>query len=150
SVALLLAGTVHALNSYVSTMNTADSKLAELLSLDELKPAVSAVITPSDVSSKQPAVLPNPNLRDNDPRQMREKLAHARKIFAQYHKLFNETLARKRDPHPYQDTHLGMDIEKSFDSIDKAIDAFEMTPDVGFNSRDLSNNADLKKGHDHL
>ena len=68
SVALLLAGTVQGLTSYVSTMNTADSKLAELLLLDDLKPAVSAVITPTDQVPKQPIVLPENAPRADEPR----------------------------------------------------------------------------------
>jgi two-component system NtrC family sensor kinase len=150
SVALLLTGTVQGLTSYVSTMNTADSKIAELLLLDDLKPAVSAIITPSDVAPKQPAVLPDPVPRADEPRLMREKLAEARKIFNQYKDRFADTVARKRDPDPYIDSKLIDDVEASFANIEKAIDAFAKNSAVGFNSGELSNNADLKREHDRL
>lgn len=150
SVALLLAGTVQGLTSYVSTMNTADSKLAELLLLDDLKPAVSAVITPTDFAPKQPVVLPENAPRADEPRLTREKLARARQIFDEYKKRFQDTITRKRDPDPYIDTHLIQDIDKAFDNISEAIDKFAKSADVGFNSGTLSNNADLKREHDRL
>lgn len=150
SVALLLAGTIQGLTSYVSTMNTADSKLAELLLLDDLKPAVSAVITATDSSPKQPVVLPQATPRPDEPRLTRERLVRAREIFEEYKKRFQDTLARKRDPDPYIDTHLIQDIDKSFDKISEAIDAFVKSSDVDFSSAALSNNADLKREHDRL
>jgi len=150
SVGLLLTGTIQGLTSYVSTMNTADSKLAELLLLDDLKPAVSAVITPSELTVKPSAVLPESMPRLDEPRMTREKLARAREIFEEYKKRFQDTLARKRDPDPYLDSHLIQDIDKSFDKIDEAISKFAKLADVGFNSASLSNNTDLKREHDRL
>lgn len=150
SVALLLAGTVQGLTSYVSTMNTADSKLAELLLLDDLKPAVSAIIAPTDSALKQPVVMPDTAPRADEPRLMREKLARARTIFDEYKKRFQDTVARKRDPDPYLDTHLIEDIDKAFDKIQEAIDTFAKTAAVDFNSTALSSNPDLKREHDKL
>jgi signal transduction histidine kinase len=152
SVALLLAGTVQGLTSYLSTMNTADSKLAELLLLDDLKPAVSAIIAPTDSALKQPVVMPDTAPRADEPRLMREKLARARTIFDEYKKRFQDTVARKRDPDPYLDTHLIEDIDKAFDKIQEAIDNFskkvDFEPNLG--SQALSNNPDLKREHDKL
>ena len=150
SVALLLAGTIQGLTSYVSTMNTADSKLAELLLLDDLKPAVSAVITPADIAPRQPVVLPDNAPRVDAPRQTREKLARAREIFEEYKKRFQDTISRKRDPDPYIDTHLIQDIDKSFDKIELAIANFSKEGEVGFGSEELAKNADLKREHDRL
>ena len=42
SVGLLVAGTVLGLTSYVGTMNTTDSKVAELSLLDQLKAEINA------------------------------------------------------------------------------------------------------------
>jgi len=149
---LLLAGTVQGLTSYLSTMNTADSKLAELLLLDDLKPAVSAIIAPTDSALKQPVVMPDTAPRADEPRLMREKLARARTIFDEYKKRFQDTVARKRDPDPYLDTHLIEDIDKAFDKIQEAIDNFskkvDFEPNLG--SQALSNNPDLKREHDKL
>lgn len=150
SVALLLTGTVQGLTSYVSTMNTVDSKIAELLLLDDLKPAVSAVITPSELPAKQPSVLPDQMLRVDEPRHTREKLNHAREYFEKYKKRFQDTLARNRDPDPYIDTHLIIDIDKSFDNIDASINEFAKTADIGDNTASLSKNNDLKREHDRL
>jgi signal transduction histidine kinase len=150
SVTLLLSGTVQGLTSYVSTMNTADSKLAELLILDDLKPAVSAVIAPTESANKQSAIVPENLPRADEPRLTREKLARAREIFDQYKKRFQDTVARNRDPDTYLDTHLIQDIDKSFENIEQSIDRFAKSVDVGFNSGALSNNADLKREHDRL
>ncbi|MCE9530867.1 MAG: HAMP domain-containing histidine kinase [Planctomycetes bacterium] len=151
SVGLLLTGTIQGLTSYVSTMNTADSKLAELLLLDDLKPAVSAVITPSELVSKNPTVLPEAMPRADEPRLTREKLGRAREIFEEYKKRFQDTVARKRDPDPYLDSHLIQDIDKSFDKIEEAIDQFSKVFDGGnTTSAALSSNGDLKREHDRL
>ena len=150
SVALLLSGTVQGLTSYVSTMNTADSKLAELLLLDDLKPAVSAVIAPTDVQPRLPSVLADQLPRADEPRLTRERLGRAREVFEEYKKRFQDTLARKRDPDPYIDSHLIQDIDKSFDKIAEAIDSFSRSADVGFNTGTLSSNLDLKREHDRL
>jgi signal transduction histidine kinase len=150
SVSLLLAGTIQGLTSYVSTMNTADSKIAELLLLDELKPAVWQVIAPPEPAQKQPAVMPDQISRADEPRLTREKLARAREIFEEYKKRFQDTVARHRDPDPFIDSHLIQDIDKAFDKIDEAIESFAKTADVGFNSGTLSDNVALKRGHDRL
>ena len=151
SVALLLMGTVQGLTSYVSTMNTTDSKIAELLLLDDLKPAVSAIIAPPETPSKQPSVIPDQSPRVNEPKLAIEKLGRAREIFEQYKKRFQDTVARGRDPDPYMDAHLIVDIDKAFDKINEAIDHFTKTADGGFTpSAALSGNGDLKREHDRL
>jgi signal transduction histidine kinase len=147
------------LTSYVGTMNTADSKLAELLLLDDLKPAVTAIINPIDPSPREPAVLPDKLSRPDDarllpradePRLTRERLGRAREVFEQYKKRFQDTVARRRDPDPYIDSHLIQDIDKSFDKIDESIASFAKSAEVGFSSGPLASNGDLKREHDRL
>ena len=54
-VGALIAGTAYGLSSYMGTMKTTDSKLAELLLLDELKPvAVAVLVEPTDVHPEAP------------------------------------------------------------------------------------------------
>ena len=149
SVALLVFGTVKGLTSYVGTMNTTDSKLAELLLLDKFKPEVSAIIATSEIASKQP-VAPDQNLRVDGPLQSREKLRIARETFNEYKVKFTDTVNRKRDPNPYNDSHLIEDIDKALDKIAQAIDNFAKSAEVDFNSGTLANNADLKREHDRL
>ena len=144
SVGLLLTGTIQGLTSYVNTMNTVDSKLAEFYLLDNLKPAVVAIVSAPPPSSK-PGVLEDKKTPAVDElRQTREKLDAARKIFEKYKERFADTVARKRDPDPYLDTMYISDIEKCFGEIEKAIDSFEITPAIVFDTRDLSNNDKLK------
>src|SRR5262249_5587032 len=71
-------------------------------------------------------------------------------IFEQYKKRFEDTIARKRDPDPYIDSHLILDIDKAFDAVEAAIANFAKTADVGFSTGALSNNADLKRELDRL
>ena len=49
----LIAGTAYGLSSYMVTMKTTDSKLNELLTLDQLKPDVASII--SEPSAAVPA-----------------------------------------------------------------------------------------------
>jgi signal transduction histidine kinase len=148
SVALLLAGTMQGLTSYVSTMNTADSKIAELLLLDDLKQEVSPIIRQSESPSKPSTVLPD-QVQADVPRLLREKLARAREIFEKYKERFNDTENRGRDPDTYIDKHLIGDIDKSFDAIEAAIADFAKSADVGVNSGSgaLANNPALNKAH---
>jgi len=56
-VGALIAGTAYGLSSYMGTMKTTDSKLAELLLLDKLKPDVVAILAePADHPAPKPAV----------------------------------------------------------------------------------------------
>jgi len=149
SVALLLTGTVQGLSSYVSTMNTADSKLAELLLLDDLKPDVSAIIAlPPEIKTP---LLPNQPAQFFEPNKTREKLATARSKFKEYKNRFEDTVAHNRDPDPYIDRHLIADIDKSFDAIEATIDKFTKTPDVSSDGTpELASNPEMKKEHDRL
>lgn len=151
SVSLLLSGTIQGLTSYVSTMNTADSKLAELLLLDDLKPAVSSVINLTENNNRNQAMLPEQMIRPDEPRITRDKLSRARELFEEYKKRFQDTISRKRDPDPYIDSHLIQDIDKSFDKIEEALESFIKTIDGGFTTTAaLAINSDLKREHDRL
>src|SRR4051812_7340068 len=58
-VGALIAGTAYGLSSYMRTMKTTDSKLNELLLLDELKPvAVAILVEPTDATPRPPALEP--------------------------------------------------------------------------------------------
>ncbi len=100
--------------------------------------------------ARPPAVLADQNPRGDDPRLLREKLGTARKIFEKYKSRFQETVALKRDPDPYIDSHLIQDIDKSFDKIQLSIDSFAKSAAVDFSTAPLSNNPDLKREHDRL
>ena len=53
-VAALIAGSAFGLSSYMGTMKTTDSKLTELLQLDELKPVAAAIVAqPASASAPQ-------------------------------------------------------------------------------------------------
>lgn len=150
SVGLLVFGTVKGLTSYVGTMNTTDSKLAELVLLDKLKPEISAIISPAESATKTPNMLLEQGLKADEPRLTREKLRIARETFNEYKTRFADTVRRNRDPDPYNDSQLIGDIDKSFDKIEEAIAAFSQNGAVGFRSDDLSKNADLKGEHVRL
>jgi signal transduction histidine kinase len=150
SVGLLLAGTIQGLTSNVATMNTADSKIAELTFLDALKPAVFAIITPNTTPAKQPPVMADQGPWHDEPRQTRAKLAQAREIFEKYKERFHDTVARGRDPDPYIDAQLMAAIDESLGRIEQAIETFTKTADVGFSTGPLSNNADLRREHELL
>jgi two-component system, NtrC family, sensor kinase len=153
SVALILAGTIRGLASYVSTVNTVDSKVAELVQLEDVKAAVSAVIA-VDAPAGKPVVLPDQISQEEEPRRARAKLAQAREKFEEYKKRFNDTVARNRDPDPYVASHLIEDMDKSFDKIEETIDNFPKTTAQGINqstdSLKLASDPNLKRCHDSL
>lgn len=124
-VAALIAGTAFGLSSYMSTKKTVESKLNELLALDELKPHVAAIVSEPTQAAK-PA---SDDAIDIDPqtgevRRARSKLDHARSLFQVYKTLHEETVRRNRDPDPYQDAQLIEEIDKAFAALDAAITAY--------------------------
>jgi two-component system NtrC family sensor kinase len=122
-VVALLLGTGYGLSSYQSTMKTTDSKLAELLKLDALKPVAAGIIA-------QPLPVNRvTNVDDVDPltgevTRAKEQLAQAKKLFAEYLEKFEDTLRRQLDPDPFQDSELIKVIRAKFGELDKAIEAF--------------------------
>jgi two-component system NtrC family sensor kinase len=127
-VGALIAGTAYGLSSYMGTKKTVESKLNELLALDELKPHVAAII-----SEPGPAAKPAPgdadDAIDTDPqigevRRARLKLDQARSLFQVYKKLHEETVRRNRDPDPYQDAQLIDEIDRAFAALEAAVTAY--------------------------
>jgi two-component system, NtrC family, sensor kinase len=122
SVALLVSGTVLGLTSYVSTMNTQDSKLRELSILDELKIAIHSLNTPYEKSSASELVdsLRNPP-RGDEPRRLKGKLQLIKRTWENYKAQFLDTVQRGRDPDPYQEKQLITDVEPSIAQLEKSI-----------------------------
>ncbi len=125
SVGLLVAGTVLGLTSYVSTMNTADSKVAELAILDQFKAEINPLNLPL-----QPRNSIREELKDSplEPPKIREKdlvmrqLQQMESAFQQYQTRFKDTIARNRDPDPYQESNLIPDIQIRLEKLKKAIE----------------------------
>jgi len=109
SVAILAGGTLYGLASYVSTMNTVDSKLAELLLLDGLKVELASLSTtiPGEAPLEAPAA--------------RKTIEASRGRFRLWQDRFVDTVRRGRDPDPYQDARLAQDIEESFVKLELAV-----------------------------
>src|SRR5437764_5106354 len=111
-VGALIAGSAYGLSSYMGTMKTTDSKLAELLVLDQLKPDAAAILAEPTATTPKPAsqdaALPDipGDARTGEVRRSKHKLDQARKDFTKYKAIFEETVRRGRDPDPYQDTQL--------------------------------------------
>ncbi|HKB06011.1 MAG TPA: HAMP domain-containing sensor histidine kinase [Gemmataceae bacterium] len=151
-VGALIAGTAYGLSSYMGTKKTVDSKLTELLALDDLKPHVAAII--ADPSPAAKPVTESTDDLDTDPqtgevRRARLKLDQARAMFQVYKTLFEETVRRNRDPDPYQDTQLVGDVEKAFADLESAIAAYADTQPVR-SSNSLARDQRVTKQHQAL
>jgi signal transduction histidine kinase len=109
SVALLVAGTVQGLWSYVGTMNTTDSKLSELLALDELRPELAQMNAILEAGGEK------------EPIAFRESLGRFADKFERYKERFRDTVARQRDPDPYTDTQLSADIDATLGKLRQAM-----------------------------
>ncbi len=120
-VAALIAGSAFGLSSYMGTMKTTDSKLTELLQLDELKPVAAAIVAqPASASAPQT----NAYASTDEVRRAKQQLERSRQLFGQYKTVFEDTVRRGRDPDPYQDTQLVGLIEHTFADLEAAIDQF--------------------------
>jgi two-component system, NtrC family, sensor kinase len=132
-VGALIAGTAYGLSSYMGTMKTTDSKLAELLVLDQLKPDAAAILAEPTAATPKPASQDSAppeipaDARTAEVRRAKQKLDQARKDFTKYKGIFEETVRRGRDPDPYQDTQLVTLIEKTFTDLEAAIDQYAAT-----------------------
>jgi signal transduction histidine kinase len=131
-VGALIAGTAYGLSSYMGTMKTTDSKLAQLLLLDQLKPdAVSILVASSDPAPKPATAEPDiPPLSPTDGqtgevRRAKQQLAQAKEVFGRYKTTFTEAVNRGQDPDPFHDTQLIAATEKAFADLDAAIAEFE-------------------------
>jgi signal transduction histidine kinase len=152
-VGALIAGTAYGLSSYMGTMKTTDSKLAELLLLDELKPVSVAILAEQSDSSPKAAPVepPLPELTPADGqtgeyRRAKQKLADAKSVFAKYKVQFEESVRRGRDPDPYHDTELIAATEKAFADLETAIDQFA-TPQAAPTSKRLGTDDAVVKQH---
>jgi two-component system, NtrC family, sensor kinase len=125
-IGALIAGTAYGLSSYMGTKKTVESKLNELLALDELKPHVAAIISEPGPTAKANTA---DDVIDTDPqtgevRRAQQKLDRARSLFQLYTTLHEETVRRNRDPDPYQDAQLIDEINKAFGGLEAAIAAY--------------------------
>jgi signal transduction histidine kinase len=153
-VGALIAGTAYGLNSYMATMKTTDSKLHELLALDELKPHVAAILsepspaartgTPGSAEDLLPA-----DSRTGEVRRARHKLEHCKVLFKDYKAWFEQTVRRNRDPDPYQDAQLVAVLDQAFADLEAAIAQFEETQPLPA-SRSLAADTVVHKQHDHM
>jgi two-component system, NtrC family, sensor kinase len=126
SVGLLVTGTTMGLTSYVGTMNTMDSKLAELLKLNDLEANLRGLTHPAETSAvgnPSTGVAVHPPIRD-DQHQIRIYLAQIQQSFQDYKTIFQDTVSRNRDPDPYNDAHLIEDIEATYARLATAIDDY--------------------------
>jgi two-component system, NtrC family, sensor kinase len=153
-VAALIAGAAYGLSSYMGTMKTTDSKLAELLKLDELKPKAAAIVAPP--TSGKPAepatridVIAPDDGQTGEVRLARQNLDAARKTFNDYKALFDETVRRGRDPDPYQDSQLVLVIDKAFADLEAALTQFREPQQVAV-SKSLSADEAVCKHHQIL
>jgi signal transduction histidine kinase len=133
-VVALIAGSGYGLNANMGAIKTTSSKLDELLTLDQLKPDVAAILAePIAVAEAgdKPAIDLNPaESRTGEVRRAKQKLEKARGIFDYYKTIFDETVRKQRDPDPYQDTQLIALIDRTFAALATAIDQFAGTQSV--------------------
>jgi two-component system, NtrC family, sensor kinase len=148
-VGALIAGAAYGLNSYMGTMKTTDSKLAELLILDQLKPEAVAILSEPPAVSPDPAIDISVDAGTNGVRRARNRLDHAKTIFEHYKAMFEETVRRHRDPDPYQDLQLAGVIERSLATLATAIDQYSGTQTVP-SSKPLAADATVAKEHQLL
>jgi signal transduction histidine kinase len=149
-VAALAAGTAYGLSSYMTTMKTTDSKLDELLTLDQLKPDAAGILSEPNATAKAAADTATDLIpaepRTGEVRRARQRLDHAKTVFGHYKAQYEETVRRNRDPDPYQDSQLIGVIERAFADLEAAIEQFAGPQTVAV-SRPLA--ADEKVAHQH-
>jgi signal transduction histidine kinase len=84
----LLAGSVQGLTSYISTVKTTDSKLAELQSAEELQAAVQLLIVNDDPNGSH----------ESEPAHIEERLRKTREALEKCQQRHLDTIQRRRDP----------------------------------------------------
>jgi signal transduction histidine kinase len=152
-VGAMAAGTAYGLTSYMGTMKTTDSKLNELLTLDQLKPDAAAIITEPSTVAKAPAdnatdLIPTDS-RTGEVRRARQRLDHAKSVFVYYKTQFEETVRRNRDPDPFQDSQLIAVIDKTFAALEAAIEQFA-GPQIASTSKPLARDEAVFNQHQLL
>jgi signal transduction histidine kinase len=93
---LLLAGTFKGLASYMATMKTVSSKLAELNEANEFKEAIQSLATPT--TSSQPAAKEHEDRIALEKKETRAKIEVAKQALARYKVQLQDTVTRGRDP----------------------------------------------------
>jgi two-component system NtrC family sensor kinase len=115
-MALLLGGTLFGLLSYMDTMKTVDSKLAELKVASELKERVNALTAP------YPGKTPD---YPDEVQYLQPRVSAAREALDAYGKQLQNTVDRHRDPDGgFQELGLIKALEERFGVLDQAIADF--------------------------
>jgi signal transduction histidine kinase len=117
--ALLLAGTYKGLASYMATMKTVGSKLAELSEANDFKEAVQDLVTRTnpaqDLTAEQ--VL-------QEKQDIESKSQAARQALVRYDEKLQDTLKRGRDPdNGYRPTFIMKKLNERFDRLHAALEA---------------------------
>jgi signal transduction histidine kinase len=128
-MALLLGGTLIGLLSYVATMKTVDSKLAELQMANKLKEAVNGLSHP--YPGKGPDF-------QGEQEYLHQRMREAREALEAYRKQLQETVDRHRDPdggfHEAQEIDA---LNGHFTQLEQAVSDFKTAPNAGQGESDL-------------
>jgi signal transduction histidine kinase len=126
---LLLAGTFKGLASYMATMKTMSSKLAELQKAYELKNAVGTLAAKSEPP-------PTRTLADQK-LDLKEKLEAVRVALETYDAQLQDTLNRGRDPDDgYVPVNIVRQLHTELANLDKYIDDVAFEPEAKHNQSD--------------
>jgi two-component system NtrC family sensor kinase len=118
---LLLAGTFKGLASYMATMKTVSSKLAELNEANEFKEAIQSLATPS--VSAQPSAKEHEDRIALEKKEMRGKIEAAKQVLARYKERLQDTVNRGRDPENGYRPNIIIDkINDRFVLLERALD----------------------------
>lgn len=138
-VMTLLAGTVQALTSHITTMKTTDSKLVELDHTEELRSSVTQLVHPAEATKpSEEAVL------------LQQRLKEARQKLDQYESILQDTLSRRRDPDSgHMESNLIGDLRTWLGNYEKALKrAAELQIVDG--QRTLSDDPEVAAAHKQL
>jgi signal transduction histidine kinase len=119
---LLLGGTLFGLLSYLATMKTVDSKLAELKKAIDLKEAMNSLAAPYPAGSTG---------YDEERDYLQGKIADVRAKLDEYRKQLEQTVAKHRDPDGGAREAGAIDgLEERLKSLDRAIAEFMNKPEA--------------------
>jgi two-component system NtrC family sensor kinase len=119
--ALLLAGTYKGLASYMATMKTVSSKLAELNEANEFKVAVQDLATHSSLSASGKDLTPEQIKIEKD--AIVAKAGFAKEALARYDEKLQDTVRRGRDPNNgYRPAIIVRKLNERFDHLQQALD----------------------------
>ncbi len=119
--ALVLAGAVQGLTSYMSTMNTLDSKYAESVCAEDFKQCVLTLLKAGDSATSL----------DDEAVRISARAAQARDKLAVYEQQLNDTIGRRRDPDMgYKEKARIKEINAAFTQFDKGIESAKKTPTI--------------------